>query len=354
MAEQNSQEKTEQPTQRKLDKARNEGQMAFSHDLGAGLALFAAMVFLFMYSTLILSKLSTQVRTDLRISHYEVWTIEHTQRMFMQVCGVTLNIVLPLVVIVMVAGILASIMQNGFSISWKPLSPDIQRLSPMRGLSRLFSTKSVAKGVFAIAKLSLISLILWFVLKNEIADICLASDTHAREMTALTIAISIKAGFTAAIVLIALGIADVIYQKWQFNKDMRMSHQDIKQETKEDDGDPLLKARIRRVQREISQRRELAEVPSATVVIRNPTHFAVALRYERELGGAPKVVAKGKGFLALKIIDIAESSEVPVVENRPLAQSLFKTVEVGNEIPAELYAAVVEVLAYIYKLDRAS
>jgi flagellar biosynthesis protein FlhB len=227
------------------------------------------------------------------------------------------------------------------------------KLNPINGFKNLFSAKSLGEVVKSILKIIIIGYIMYAEIKSNLTQLLtiynLSVETSVTWIAQLILTVCLK----ACIAFLIIGVADYFYQWWNYERQMKMSKQDVKDEYKQTEGSPETKGRIRAQQRKMTRMRQIQAVPSADVVIRNPTHYAIALKYDRDKGHAPVVVAKGQNNVALKIVEVAMASKVHIVENRPLAQALYKTVDVGDEIPEEFYKAVAEVLAYIYKLKRA-
>jgi flagellar biosynthetic protein FlhB len=256
----------------------------------------------------------------------------------------------PLLLTVLVAGILANFVQVGLVFSAEALEPKFSKIDPVKGFQRLFSLKSFAELTKSIVKLCVVSYVAYVTVKGEIEVIPSLMDRSIGDIMVYMGEISFKIILRTSWVLIVLAIMDYVYQRWEYEKGLRMSRQEIKDEYKQTEGDPLMKARIRRIQREMARKRMMAKVPKADVVITNPEHIAVALEYDQLKMFAPVVVAKGVGFIAEKIKEIARQNNVPIIENKPLAQVLNKMVKVNEVIPENLYKAVAEVLAYIYGL----
>ncbi len=352
MSSQTDQNRTEQPTPRKLERSREKGQIAYSTDLTNGIALlitslvFALLGDWFMHGLQeaiveLLSDFGPAARDD------QLWTNLLTQSTWQVVL-----ICLPVVLITFVATLLTGGLMTGFQLSPKALHLDLEKLNPAKGVSKLFSTRSVMRGVMSLFKLSVISGIVYFIVVTRYDQVgWLADDSLERSLDMmLDLLLVMMTGVSAGLVL--LGIGDFVFQKWKHIEDLKMSRQELRDEHKEEEGDPHVRARRKRLQREMSQRRMLQDVPSSTVVITNPTHFAVALKYEPRTMVAPVVVAKGRDHLARKIIQIARAHEVSVVERKPLARALYSQVEIGSEIPLDLYQTVAEVLIYIQSIDR--
>ncbi|MFK7737122.1 MAG: flagellar biosynthesis protein FlhB [Pirellulaceae bacterium] len=350
---QDKDQKTEQATPQKLQKARSEGQIGFSSELIAGVMMTCGVMVTFLFGASFFGFFGDAIK--FRFTHFEEVIqdprllvramIEDTQL----VGAACLGLIGPLAA---VAG-LAGLMQTGFNISSKPLQFDVSKMSVIKGFGRIFSGKSAIRGVLSVAKAVVIVAIVYFVTQSRIEEIALLGFGSFHEMIfALGELVLFAAACIAAMMLI-VGVIDLGYQKWKHLQDMQMSVKDIKDEQKESDGDPQMRARMRKLQSELSRKRMLDDVPKANVVITNPTHFAVALKYDPAESDAPIVIAKGGDHLARKIIEIAKENGVAVVERKPLARFLFANCEVEQMIPLEMYQAVAEVLNFVSRLrDR--
>jgi len=261
----------------------------------------------------------------------------------------SLLIMLPFMAFGFVVTLLVSIVQVGWKVSTKPMKPELSKLNPLNGFKRIFSKDSLFELVNSILKIVIIIYIAYTSIKDNANDLFALYDLGLNQAVALVGTLIINTGIKISIVYLVIGLADFIYQKHKFNEDMKMTKQEVKDEYKNTEGDPQIKGRQRRKMQEVSQKRMMQDVPKADVVITNPTHFAVALKYEAEVSSAPVVLAKGEDYLAQKIKEVARENKIEIVENKPLARMLYHNVDVGAEIPPELYQAVAEVLAAVYK-----
>jgi flagellar biosynthesis protein FlhB len=353
MADDFDQSKTELPTQHRRDEARQQGQVAVSLDFTHAVQLLAGAAMLWWTGRTIASGLLDSMQFDLRgirmfeLSPGEVRTM--AALMFLQ----TATLIGMLVGFVFVCVLGVSALQVGFQITPELTSLRWNRLSPISGFSRMFSSASTMRALMSLTKAVVIVVVTWWILRGREGQI--AGLGHATLGTAISqswdILIRIILAVGASLALI--GMADYAYQRIRHEKSLMMTRQELKDESKREDGDPQTKSRIRRTAREISSKRMMLDVPRASVVITNPTHLAVALHYERGVTSAPRVVAKGAGIVAQRIVALARSHAVPVVERKPLARALFKSVKVGQAIPTALYYAAAEVLAYVYRLRNA-
>lgn len=346
---------TEEASPYRIEEFRRKGIVAQSRELSGLLALLAAVVTLYVYSTQIGREIAEFMRLTFQADMASRLDFADTSSLRISL-GKALKVLiytaLPICIAGFLIGIFGSFAQIGSIFSWEPMTPDLEKINPIKGMKRLFSLRQLIEGLRAIFKLALIGFVAFLLIKAEI----LKSPGYL-----LSDPLSILFGFgqTGKIlffaffgVLIFFAALDFGLQRWEFSKNIRMTKQEAKQELKEREGDPQIKARIRSIQREMARRRMMQAVKKADVIITNPTHIAVAIAYQKEKMFAPKVIAKGADFLAQKIKQIASEAGVPQVENVPLARTLYKTVKVGQNIPRVLYQAVAEVLAYVYRLKN--
>jgi len=255
----------------------------------------------------------------------------------------------PVFVGVLTMAFIACVAQVGFYITWEPLSPNWERLNPLSGLQRILSSKGLVEAIKSVLKMTLIGWVVWKFGFSQKDNLSLLLTKGPGEEAILILAMLSKFIFMMIAAYSVVAIADFAFQKYSVEKQMRMTRREVKEEFKLREGDPLIKSRIKSIQRRIAGRRMMDEVPKATVIVTNPTHLAVALLYQEGMV-APKVIAKGAGLIADKIRELAKTASVPIVENKPLARTLFKNIKIGHSIPKELYKAVAEVLAYVFKL----
>ena len=351
MAEQQGQEKTEAPTERKRQKAREEGQATFSKELSSAALLGTATLTLYFASAWLLDGVREMMRgsfTEFKVG--QDLSIDATYRIFGESFSAIAPTMLALSAVIVSVAFLSSVVQVGFRFVLKPLVPKFSKLSPLKGIKRIFSTQGVAELLKSLGKLAIIGLIGYFTFVDLLKE--------ANSLAVLPPELIIRFNFKAAaeitgkivLALFALSVFDYFYQRWYQEQQLKMTKQEVKEETKETEGDPQLKARIRQIQREMSNARMMQEVPKADALVVNPTHFSVALLYDREVMEAPQVIAKGADFLALRMRTIATENNVPVVEKPALARELYAAVKVGESIPERLYKAIAEILALIYRL----
>lgn len=351
-------EKTEPATDKKLKDAREEGKVAKSKELTASFDLIILFLVLKIFISYVGGNLLnifkyaySGIPEFIEINQANLTTIAVSSYLFNIILKWIL-IVLPFFVFGVAITLLISIFQVGWKISSKPMQPKLDKFNPINGFKRIFSKDSVFELFKSILKISVISLIAYNSVKNNRNDLFLLYDIPLNQAVALIGNIIINTGLKISLVYLIVGIADFAYQKHKFNEDMKMTKQEVKDEYKNSEGDPQIKGKQKQRMREASQRRMMQDVPKADVVITNPTHLAVALKYDADVSQAPVVLAKGEDYLAQKIKEVAKENNIAIVENKPLARMLFSNVDIGAEIPPELYQSVAEILAMIYKTNN--
>ncbi len=343
--------RTEPPTPKRRKKAREEGQVARSIELN-NLGIFGAILICF----LLYSKFTFRHLFDIFQNFITNWlTINLNEENLFYILLLSLKefiiVITPWLLTIMIIGLIINIYQVGWFITFKPIMPSLSKINPIKGFSRLFSKETLINLLKSIAKVTIVGIILYFSIKDEMPKIIHLMDMSPYSIFVFISKLTFKIFFKVFLLfLIPLGILDYIYQKHEYEENLKMTKEEVKDEMRQTEGDPEVKKKIRSKQLEIARRRMIQEVPKADVVITNPTHIAVALKYERDTMPAPKVIAKGAGLIAERIKEIARENNIPIVENKPLARTLFKNVDLGDFIPESLYKAVAEVLAYVYKL----
>jgi len=348
-------QKTEAATPRRREEARSNGQVALSSEFVAALMLVAGFV-----SILLGGGNLARAAGSLTVATLEslgtLGTLELDARSsaalikesFLGVLWPLMAVFLPAVLV----GALVGYGQIGFLVTGKSVEPDVTKLDPFKGLKKIFSMRSLVRTALAAAKVLAISFVMGAIAYHELPDIARAGDSDIGPILVALGSVAFKAVAGGLGVIVVLAAIDLVYQRYQLEQDLRMSKQELKEENRIAEGDPHVKARVRQIMREMASRRMMADVPKATVVVTNPTHYAVALLYDRaQGGGAPRCVAKGKGEVAQRIKEVARAAGVVLYEDVPLARALHGQVEIGAEIPEELYSAVAEVLAYVYRLQ---
>jgi flagellar biosynthetic protein FlhB len=351
VAEESDLEKTEDPSPRRLEQAREEGQVPQSRELSTFLVTVTGAASLLLLGGWMGGRVSGLFRDgfafDRRAAFDENAMLDMLERML---SGAMLTL-MPLFLALLIAAVAAPMVLGGLVFAPKALGFKFDRLNPLQGLGRMFSMHGLAEMIKAILKSLLVggvaALVLWMNIDHLFDLMVEPLETGMADF-------SDTVAFAALLIVLSLGLLaglDVPFQLWQYHKKLRMTKEEVKRESKEQEGDPMIKGRIRAMQREMARRRMMAEVPKADVVVTNPTHFSVALKYDASKMGAPMVIAKGRGELALKIREIAKENDVPLLEAPPLARALYKHCELEQSIPAALYTAVAEVMAYVYQLD---
>lgn len=352
MAEESDLEKTEPASPERLEKARGEGQVARSRELVTFVMLATALGGLWAMGETIGTQFGNAMRDGLQFERTSAFDASH---MMVHAEGAVLHALqalMPLLVMMLVAALLAPMMLGGWLLSTKSLTPNFSKLNPIAGIGRMFSTETLAELVKTVVKSLLVGGAAWWVIAGNLSALMalMSEPIHAALPHALQLVVRTCALIIGSLLLVVA--IDVPYQLWSHAHKLRMSREDLRQEQKENDGDPQVKAQIRRQQQQMAKRRMMAEVPKADIIVTNPTHFAVALKYRDQEMRAPRVVAKGADLVAMRIRALAEEHKIPILEAPPLTRALFRHTQLGQEIPAALYAAVAEVLAWAYQLRR--
>lgn len=352
MAEESDLERTEPPSSRRLEQARAEGQVPTSRELSAFLVMAAGTLGLWGFAGWYAPRIEALMRAGLSFDRQQAFDAGRMSTLLLSLGSEAILVLSPIFLGAIAATLLSPFLLGGFVFAPKALALDFSRLDPLRGAKRMFSWHSVAEMVKGVLKALLLGGIVAWVVFEESDELfaLLAQPLTGALASAGRMVLFALAAFVAGLLLIAL--IDVPFQLWRYYHGLRMTREELKQEMKELEGDPQIKARIRSQQRELARRRMMSEVAKADVVVTNPTHFAVALKYEAEKMAAPRVVAKGMNALAERIRAIAREHEVPVLELPPLARALYRHVELGEAIPAKLYTAVAEVMAYVWQLNQ--
>ncbi|OAA89284.1 fused FliR family export protein/FlhB family type III secretion system protein [Clostridium coskatii] len=342
-------DKTEEATPKKKSDSRKKGQIARSKEIGLTMTLLA--------STLVIAVLGGYVGTSLGstmvafLNDYINTSLNYSsvnKIMFITIWRIAI-VFLPIALPILAIGVLANMVQTRGLITFETLKPDFSKLNPISGFKRMFSARSVMELLKDTAIVSIVGYVGYKFIKDNYMYILNLGQLDSRAVAKAIGSLAVGIFFRITLIMLIIAILDYMFQRYQYNKDLRMSKQEIKEEFKQDEGDPQIKGKRRQKQRELAMRRMMQEVPKATVVVTNPTHVAVALKYE-EGQNAPVLVAKGLDAVALKIKEIAKDNDVPIIENRPLARLIYKEVEIDMEIPAEMYQAVAEILALVYKM----
>jgi flagellar biosynthetic protein FlhB len=347
----NDEEKTESATPRRRMEARERGHVAKSTDLANAIVLLSAVIALWFFGAGLMDAVKTIMRNVFQ--GMANWDGSMSDIMPMALAGLVIisKAMAPILVTIVLFALAAHLLQIGFLVSNEALKPDLNKLNPISGIARIVSLKGFVKLIASIAKVLFVGLVLGLTIYYEWDTLMILAEVELDQAVGYMVELAFLVALRAALALLLLAIIDYAYQKWQYEKDLMMSKQEVKDEMKRMEGDPKIKSHRRQVQLQMAIQRMMQNVPKATVVITNPTHFSVALQYDQDTMPAPRVVAKGQDHLAFRIRDLARENNVPVVERPPLARALFRSTEVGDEIPEDLYQAVAEVLAYVFELN---
>ena len=346
-------EKTEKATPKKRQDARKKGQVLKSQDVSAGIALLLLFLFLFIYAPIMLEGIfSFLIQAFEKNILIESLTIETVMQMYTDSLKEMATILLPVMLIAVVVGVGANFLQFGFLFTTETMKFDLKKIDPIKGVKKIISVRAIVNLIKSLLKITFIgavtTVIIWINL-DEVLSLSFQSPWN----TLTTVAkLTGMMGIAASLSLVVIALFDYLYERYEYEKQLKMSKQDIKDEYKNSEGDPKIKSKIKQRQREMAMRRMMQEIPNADVVITNPTHYAIALKYDDQNMDAPKVVAKGTDFVAQKIKLIAKENDVVMVENRPLARAMYDQVEIGQQVPEEFFKAVAEILAYVYRIKR--
>lgn len=349
MAEETGQEKTEQATERRRRETRKRGQVARSLEVNSVSILLASFCILLIFREHFLTEFRQIMSGFINLGSSYSFSLSNTRNLFIYMMWRYFSILLPVFVLLAIVGVAVNIMQIGFLFTGEPLKPKLEKINPLAGAKRLFSRRTLETLVKDILKIIVVGWIGYSSIRSIMDNILSMAGSSAGQIISFTGFSVFKIAMKILIGYAILAILDYAFQRWDYENSMKMTRQEIREEMKQLEGDPLLRARVRSVQREMARRRMMAEVPEAEVVITNPTEIAVAISYELGMS-APVVVAKGRKLIAEKIRMIAEEAGVPIIENVILAQALYKAVDIGYPIPEELFTAVAELLAYVYRL----
>lgn len=353
MAEESSgQEKTEDPTERRLQEARTKGDIAKSMEIPSAFVLLAGLMTIYLMRGYMMQNFS--VLTSYYLGNAHSFNIIPDN-----IVGITSEclkrgavIVGPVMLAVFIAALVANYAQIGFIFTTEKLTPDLKKIDPIQGFAKKFSLQSLAELTKSLFKIGIIGYVAFREIRNSFHSFLPLMDQEPYQILAFAGSTAFWIFLKCALVIALLAAFDYAFQRWQFMKKMKMSKQEVKEEAKMTEGDPQVKGRIRAIQMEMARKRMMDEVPSADVVITNPTRLAIALRYDSDAMSAPQVIAKGAGAIAQRIREVAAENNVPMIEDKPLARALYKAAAVDQPVPENLYQAVAEVLAYVYSMRR--
>lgn len=348
-----SQDKTEQATPKKKEDQRKEGNVLQSKEIPIVTTMIATFFGFALLYPFVESVILDVVKSCMElIETQETLTISDAQNFFIQGLLSFAMAAVPILLIAGLVGILSTVAQTRGLVSFKSMKPKFNRMNPLEGIKRLFSLKGFVELLKSILKIVVLIAVIYVVIKNELPTVPKLIDTSlvgTKEYVGSLILDVVK---KVIIAFVFLAAGDYLYQRWQFEKNLRMTKQEVKEEYKNMEGDPQIKGKIKSKQQEMARRRMMQDVPDANVIIRNPTHYAVALKYDPEKHHSPMVIAKGQDSLAMRIVAVAERHDIVTMENKPLARALYAEVDIGKEIPKEYYNAVAEVLAYVYSIKK--
>jgi len=344
-------EKTEEATPKRKEEAKKKGQVAKSSEISSAFVILAGFYTLKLLGVSVYTELASYMTACLSSLATGDLTIHAVQLLFFSVGIVIVKTILPLLLTIMLISVLINFMQVGVIFSPNVLMPDFGKINPLSGFQRLFSKRSLVELAKALFKVGIIGYFVYRFAVVQTNDIPKLISMDLLDSLKLTGSLVLDLAFQIITVMMILAIFDYMYQWWDHNQNLKMSKQEIKEEMKQTEGNPQVKSKIREKQRAMAMRRMMQEIPKADVVVTNPTHLAIALKYEQSMA-APVVLAKGQDFLAERIKQVARENKVIIVENKPLARALYPVVDIGDIIPAELYQAVAEVLAYVYRLKK--
>ena len=347
-----AQEKTEKATPKKKRESRNKGQVAKSTDVNTAFILMFVFLMFFFAGPFMVDQLLTIVRFTMEEYLIMDVTPANVQPMFIEYIFQAAVAVAPVMLASVIAGVFANYVQVGVLFAPEAVKFKLEKINPLKGFKRIFSIRALVEFLKSMMKIVLVGgvtgIVIWLYMDDLLEIGLYAVEDAAVLIGTLIIFMGLAVGF----LLIFLAILDYMYQKYDFEKNIRMSKQDVKDEYKKTEGDPLIKSKIKEKQRQMAMSRMMQEVPKADVVITNPTHYAIALKYDADNMEAPVIVAKGVDYVALKLINIAKNNEVLTVENRPLARALYAQADIGDQVPEDLFKAVAEVLAYVYRIQK--
>lgn len=350
-----SSDKTEKATPKKKADARKKGQVFQSREVSTAFILLILIVSLNVLGPSIYEQLTLYFKRIYQEYLVNAAALDFSTlaNIYIESALVLIKAVLPILLISMLAGLISGYVQVGFLLTLEPLKPQFSRLNPLKGFKRFFSLRAIVELLKSIIKIVIVSVVAYSYISSQTNEILNLIDTTVAEVMIYIASSAFSVALRICIALIVLGLLDYIYQKFDYEKNLKMTKQEVKEEFKQQEGNPEVKSKIKQKQRQMSMKRMMQEVPNADVVITNPTHYAVALKYDTQKSPAPFVIAKGQDYIALRIKEMAKQNKVEVVENKQLARTLYSTVDIGEAIPPELYQAVAEILAFVFNLKNA-
>ncbi len=352
MSEESFQDKTEDATPKKKEDSRKKGDVAKSRELPSVTILAAATIFMFFNAKSITMTLGNNIKNSFLQIPGIMSAGDFSSPFISEIITNFLVLILPFLIVLMIVSILTNLLQTGFIFSVEALTPKASKIDPIKGMGNVFSKKSLVELAKSILKIVIIGWVAFLAFKKDLSHMIPMLYQDNAQILAQLGELAFNLLVKCCCVILVLAILDFMYQKWDYAQKLKMTKQEIKDEFRQSEGDPMVKSRIRSIQREMARRRMMEEVPKADVIITNPTHLSIALKYKANEGmKAPVIVAKGANNIAFKIREIASKHNIPLMENKPLAQNLYK-LELGAEIPSQFYKAVAEILAYVYGLKK--
>jgi len=352
MAESDSGERSEEPTSKKIEDARKDGQIARSKELGTMFVLVGSATAMLMMGGELVDGLSRMMTRLFSLTKQEAFDVHASFQVILQAVGAVLDPLLWIFAIIAMAAFVGNILLGGVSFSWKAAGIKPSKMSPFAGFKRMFGAQAAVELLKSILKFFVVAIVAYLLLKNLFEEIIGLSLETSPSNFSHAVNLLLWMFMTLTLSLVIIAAIDVPYQLWKHTNELKMTKQEIKDESKNSEGNPEIKGRLRRLQMEVSQRKMMAEVPNSDVVITNPTHYSVAIKYDFKAGGAPLVIAKGVDEMAIHIRKIAKEHQIEIIPSAALARSLYYTTEVNEEIPEELFAAVAQVLAFIFQLSE--
>ncbi len=351
MPDKSFEDKTEKATPKKREESRKKGEVAKSRELPSVAVLLAGIITLLLFASYMNSHIQIIMKENFALIPMKEISLQDFMIFAQKMITLFLLTLGPLFAAIFITAILSNIAQVGFMLSVEPIRPKLSKINPIKGFGRLVSKQAFMELFKTLLKLATVGGVAYLMVKGEMKDVYNLWEMDINSIVAYTLMMVFKISMGCTLSMILLVVIDYSFQKWDFEKRLRMSKKEVKDEMKKMEGDPLIKSRIKSIQMQMARRRMMQEVPEADVVITNPIHLAVAIKYDPSMS-APKILAKGARKIAERIKKLATKHKIPIVENKELAQNLYALVEIGEEVPPNLYQAVAEVLAYIYKLKK--
>ncbi|MGY3713905.1 flagellar biosynthesis protein FlhB [Sutcliffiella cohnii] len=345
-------EKTEKATPKKRQDTRKKGQVAKSSDVNTAIVLLGVFLTLFAIGPFMKDSLMNLFKHSFQVYMHETITIQNVHLIFLDTLGKLFVVLGPIMLAAIFSAIVANYLQVGTLFAPEAIKMKLNKLDPIQGFKRIYSVRALVELVKSLLKILFVGLVAFSILWFSVYELLKLSQQSVHAALSFLGRMTVQMGLFAGAALLFLSVFDYFYQRYDHEKNIRMSKQDIKDEYKKSEGDPLIKSKIKQKQREMAMQRMMADVPQADVIITNPTHFAICLKYDGDKMDAPYVIAKGVDFIALKIREVAKSHDITIVENKPLARALYSQTEIGDPIPEEYFQAIAEILAYVYRLKN--